>query len=90
MPDVQPSKKGAQKELDRHGLFERCLKDSIIITRGSLTRARLFGVRVPAVNEGGDVVIPVQENQVLLSQDDENGVTQFRKLAQREQQNPES
>lgn len=32
-------------------------------------------VRVPGVEQHGDVVVPVQEDQLLLTQDDEQGVT---------------
>ena len=36
--------------------------------------------RVPAVDQDGDVVIPVQEYQLLLPQDYEYGVAEFRNL----------
>ena len=36
--------------------------------------------RVPAVDQDGDVVIPVQEYKLLLPQDNEYGVAKFRNL----------
>ena len=36
--------------------------------------------RVPAVDQDGDVVVPVQEYQLLLPQDYEYGVAEFRNL----------
>lgn len=41
---------------------------------------RLLEVRVPAVKQHRDVVVPVQEDEGLLPQHDEDRVAQFRDL----------
>lgn len=47
-------------------------------------------VAVPAVDEHGGVVIPVQEDELLLSQHNEHGVDELWQLAQHEHQRPEA
>ena len=44
---------------------------------------------VPAVDEDGDVVVPVEEDQLLLPQHDEDGVPQLGHLGQHEHPRPE-
>ena len=44
---------------------------------------------VPAVDEDGDVVVPVEEDQLLLPQHDEDGVPQLGHLGQHEHPGPE-
>lgn len=46
-------------------------------------------VRVPGVQEHGHVVVPVEEDEGLFSEDDEDGVTKLRDLAQGEHPVPE-
>jgi len=41
------------------------------------TRAQVVGVAVPHVDQGGDVMIPMQEDQLLLPQHDEQSVPEF-------------
>lgn len=46
-------------------------------------------VAVPAVNKDSDVMIPVQEYQSLLSQHNENCISEFWQLAEHEEKSPE-
>lgn len=46
-------------------------------------------IRVPAVQQDSDVMIPVQEDQTLLTQDDEHRVPEFRRFTQSEGKRPE-
>ena len=43
-------------------------------------RGGVLAERVPAVDQHSDVVVPVQEYQLLLPQDNEYGVAKFRNL----------
>ena len=54
---------------------------------GAVQRARNL-VGVPAVDAGHDVVIVVQEDQRLLAQDDEDGVTELEELGDVEEEDP--
>ena len=51
---------------------------------------RLRGVRVPAVEQHGHVVVPVQEEQGALARDDEEGVDELGDLGEDEQLDPEA
>lgn len=46
-------------------------------------------IRVPGVEQDGDVMIPVQEDQTLLTQDDEHRVPELRRFTQSEDERPE-
>lgn len=46
-------------------------------------------IRVPAVQQDSDVMIPVQEDQTLLTQDDEHRVPELRCFTQSEGKRPE-
>jgi len=50
----------------------------------------VVGVRVPGVQEHGHVVVPVQEDERLLPEHDEDGVTELGNLRQREHPVPEA
>jgi hypothetical protein len=45
---------------------------------------------VPGVKEHGHVVVPVEEDELLLPEDDENGVSELRDFRQDEHPCPES
>lgn len=49
-----------------------------------MARTGLGHVAVPAEEQHSDVVVPMQENQRLLTQDDEHSVNELRKLGQAE------
>lgn len=53
-------------------------------------RGGVFGVREPRVHQHSDVVVPVQEDQWLFSEHDENSIAQFRQLGKHEQPRPET
>lgn len=53
-------------------------------------RRRVLGVREPRVDQHGDVVVPVQEDQRLLAQHNEQRVAQLGQLGQHEQPRPEA
>jgi hypothetical protein len=48
------------------------------------------GIRMPAVEKDGNVMIPVQEDERLLVNDNKEGINQFGKLAETEQLNPKA
>ncbi len=50
----------------------------------------VLGEGVPRVEQHGDVVVPVQEDERLLPQHDEDGVAQLGNLGQHERQRPEA
>lgn len=50
----------------------------------------VIGVGVPGVQENSHVMVPVQEDQRLLSENDKHGITKFRDLAQSEHPVPEA
>lgn len=52
--------------------------------------AGLGGVRVPAEKEDGDVVVPVEEDEVLFPCDDEEGVNELGDLREDEELYPEA
>lgn len=45
---------------------------------------------VPGEEEDGDVVVPVQEDELVLPEHDEDGVDQLGRLRQRERPHPEA
>lgn len=53
-------------------------------------RGCVLGVREPGVEQHGDVVVPVQENQRLLPKHDEHRVAQLRQFWQHEHPGPET
>lgn len=52
------------------------------------TRRR--GKAMPAVKKDGDMMVPVQEHEFFLVNDNEESVQQFRELADAKQENPET
>lgn len=50
----------------------------------------VVGVGVPGVEQDGNMVVPVEEDQWLLPQDNEYGISQLRNLAQGEHPVPET
>ena len=54
------------------------------------TGRRVVGVAVPHVDEHADVMVPVQEDEALLSEDDEDRVAQFVHLRHGEHVRPEA
>lgn len=50
----------------------------------------VLGEGVPGVQQHGDVVVPVQEDERLLAQHDEHGVAQLGQLGQHEHVRPEA
>lgn len=47
-------------------------------------------IRVPAVQGGHDMVVVVEEDQRLLAEDDEDGITEFKELGDVEEEDPAS
>jgi len=50
----------------------------------------MVGVAVPHVDEDAHVMVPVQEDERLLAEDDEGGVPELEQLGQGEQPGPEA
>lgn len=64
--------------------------DAVVHDDEPASASRVLGVAEPAVEEDGDVVVPVEEDEGLLPEDDEDGVAQFGELAQDEHPRPEA
>lgn len=52
--------------------------DAVVHDDEPAGRRGVLRVREPRIHQHGDVVVPVQEDQRLLAQHDENGVAEFR------------
>lgn len=52
--------------------------DTVVHDDEPARRRRVLGVREPGVEEHGDVMVPVEEDQRLLTQHYEHGVAQLR------------
>ena len=63
--------------------------DKVVGSYEPLSRVNLDGIVVPAVNEHGYVVVPVQKYQLLLPQDNEVRVDELQHLGETESKRPE-
>ena len=64
--------------------------DSVVHHHEVAARAQVGGVGVPHIDERGDVVVPVQENQLLFSQHNKQGVAQLVDFGDGEHEGPEA
>ncbi len=84
-PARNPELEGLEGVVAVHGTV-----DKVVHADKPTGSGNVVGVRVPSIEEDSDVVVPVEEDEWLLPENDEHCVAQLRHLAQREHPVPES